>query len=291
MARAASAVARPAASAAVAGEVLGPVVHQPPPALEQVRPRVGRLDLVLNDVGERRLDHLPRMVGLLGRPVPERRAEAMRQRRRPRGTGASSGTSTRLSTSRSASGTRGRRRRRASEPRRGLPAPGRTAGPGARASPSSVQPGIVHTAPAVSISVPRREPDLAGPRGRQHQKLERQPDGRLRPSPRPAPSRWAAATSLCGSACRCVTMSFCGPSTGTTRSHGLVGAHVERPPRSHRNLFRHNRLPLFGARLPHRVPHNTNRIASDHRRRLRTDQAAQSVETCVDVLQARDTVP
>ena len=31
----------------------------------------------------------------------------------------------------------------------------------------------------------------------------------------------AEATSWCGSACRCVTMSFCGPSTGTTRSQGL----------------------------------------------------------------------
>ena len=31
----------------------------------------------------------------------------------------------------------------------------------------------------------------------------------------------AAATSLCGSACRCVTMSFCGPSTVNTRSQGL----------------------------------------------------------------------
>ncbi|MCY4584279.1 MAG: hypothetical protein OXE50_16015, partial [Chloroflexi bacterium] len=31
----------------------------------------------------------------------------------------------------------------------------------------------------------------------------------------------AVATSLWGSANRCVTMSFCGPSTGSTRSHGL----------------------------------------------------------------------
>ena len=31
----------------------------------------------------------------------------------------------------------------------------------------------------------------------------------------------AAATSLWGSASRCVTMAFCGPSTGRTRSHGL----------------------------------------------------------------------
>ena len=31
----------------------------------------------------------------------------------------------------------------------------------------------------------------------------------------------AAATSLWGSASRCCTMSFCGPSTGRTRSHGL----------------------------------------------------------------------
>ena len=54
-----------------------PVVHEPPPPLEQVRPRVGGFDLVLNDMRQRRLDDLARVVGLLRRPVPERRAEAV----------------------------------------------------------------------------------------------------------------------------------------------------------------------------------------------------------------------
>ena len=40
------------------GKVGRPVVHQPPPQLEQVRTRVGRLDLVLDHVGQRRLDDL-----------------------------------------------------------------------------------------------------------------------------------------------------------------------------------------------------------------------------------------
>ena len=52
-------------------------VHEAPPPLEQVRPRVRRLDLVADDVGERRLDDLARMVRLPGRPVPERRPEVM----------------------------------------------------------------------------------------------------------------------------------------------------------------------------------------------------------------------
>ena len=58
------------------GKVRLPVVHQPPPPLEQVRPCVGRFYLVLDHVSERRLDDLPRMVGLLGSPVPERGPEA-----------------------------------------------------------------------------------------------------------------------------------------------------------------------------------------------------------------------
>ena len=37
-------------------EVLRPVVHQPPPPLEQVRPGIGRLDRVADDVRQRRLD-------------------------------------------------------------------------------------------------------------------------------------------------------------------------------------------------------------------------------------------
>ncbi len=59
---------------ALSGEVGFPVVHEPPSPLEQVRAGVGRLDLVLDDVSQRCLDDLPRVVRLLGRPVPERRA-------------------------------------------------------------------------------------------------------------------------------------------------------------------------------------------------------------------------
>ena len=54
-------------------EIGRPLVHQPPAALEQVRPRVGRLDLVLDHVRQRRLDDLARVVRLLRRPIPERR--------------------------------------------------------------------------------------------------------------------------------------------------------------------------------------------------------------------------
>ena len=49
------------ASLAPASEVRAPVVHQRSPPLEQVRPRIGRLDLVLDHVSQRCLDHLPRV--------------------------------------------------------------------------------------------------------------------------------------------------------------------------------------------------------------------------------------
>ena len=58
-------------------QIRGPIVHQPPPTLEQIRPRVGRLGLVADHVRKRRLDHLPRVVGLLGRLVAETRPEAV----------------------------------------------------------------------------------------------------------------------------------------------------------------------------------------------------------------------
>ena len=45
-----------------AGKVCLPVVHQPPPTLEQVRPRVGGLDPVADDVRQRGLDDHPRVV-------------------------------------------------------------------------------------------------------------------------------------------------------------------------------------------------------------------------------------
>jgi len=59
-------------------EIGRPLVHQPSVPLEQVRPRVGHLDLVLDHVRQRGLDDFTRMIRLLGRPVTERRAEAVR---------------------------------------------------------------------------------------------------------------------------------------------------------------------------------------------------------------------
>ena len=60
------------------GEVLRPVIHEPPPTLEQVGTGIGGFNLVLDHVRQRRLDDLPRVVGLLGSPVPERGPEAVR---------------------------------------------------------------------------------------------------------------------------------------------------------------------------------------------------------------------
>ena len=54
----------------LAVEVRGPVVHQPPPTPEQVGPRIGRLDLVLNQVSQRRPDHLAWRSVVLPLPVP-----------------------------------------------------------------------------------------------------------------------------------------------------------------------------------------------------------------------------
>ena len=113
-------------SAAGAGRT-DPTGHRPP------RPCSG-------DVSERRLDDLARVVGLLGRPVPERRAENRGPRPRSDGTGASWAASTPRSASRSASGTRADCRRRESARRRESPPPAGTAGPGARASPSCAWP-------------------------------------------------------------------------------------------------------------------------------------------------------
>ena len=47
-------------------EIGGPIVHQPSP-LEQVRSRVGRFDLVANEVGQRHLDHLAPVLRVLRR--------------------------------------------------------------------------------------------------------------------------------------------------------------------------------------------------------------------------------
>ena len=62
-------------------QVARPVVHQDTPPLEQVRARVGRLDLVPDHMRQGRLDHLAWMVRLLGRPVPETRTEPVRHGR------------------------------------------------------------------------------------------------------------------------------------------------------------------------------------------------------------------
>ena len=42
-----------------------PIVHERPPTLEQVRARIGRLDPFRDDVRQRRLDDLARVVRLL----------------------------------------------------------------------------------------------------------------------------------------------------------------------------------------------------------------------------------
>ena len=103
------------------GEVLRPIVHQQPPPLEQIRPGVGRLHVVLDDVRQRPLNDLPRMVGRFPPSSPGTTTGSPGQRRRSRGTGASSAASTTRSAARtrSASGTRSRSRRRAPVRRRG----------------------------------------------------------------------------------------------------------------------------------------------------------------------------
>ena len=62
------------------GQVRSPIVHEPPPPLEQVGPGIGHLDLVLDHVRERRLDDLAPMVRRLGRPVAKARPTAVRGR-------------------------------------------------------------------------------------------------------------------------------------------------------------------------------------------------------------------
>ena len=86
---------------------------------------------------------------------------------------------------------------------------------------------IVHTRPVVSISVhvaSRTSADRAAVSTRNSNASLMagcaDPDART--------VSMAAATSLWGSASRCVTMSFCVPSTGRTRSHGLSMYEVRR---------------------------------------------------------------
>ena len=64
-------------------EVRSPVVHEPAPALEQVRTPIGCLDSVLDDVRQGCLDDLAGMIRLLGRPIPEARAKTVRHGRDP----------------------------------------------------------------------------------------------------------------------------------------------------------------------------------------------------------------
>ena len=66
---------------APAGQVAGPVIHEPTATLEQVRAPVGRLDLAAYPVRQGSLSHFARVIGLFGRPVPEARPEAVRHRR------------------------------------------------------------------------------------------------------------------------------------------------------------------------------------------------------------------
>ena len=115
----------------------------------------GGLDLVLDHVSQRRLDDLPRVVGPLRRPVPERRPEVVGngwQRRGSPDTGASSAASTARSVARSALGTRNRRCRcRAPAPHRRSPAPGRRAGRPPGASCASRRGAFVPVPEAVRV--------------------------------------------------------------------------------------------------------------------------------------------
>ena len=69
--------------ALLARDILRPLVHEPPPPLEQVGAPVRSLNLVLDHVRQRRIDDLPQVIGLFRRPVPERLAEPVRHRRDP----------------------------------------------------------------------------------------------------------------------------------------------------------------------------------------------------------------
>ena len=64
-----------------AGQVAGPVIHEPAATLEQVRAGIGRLHPVPDHMRQSRLNHLPGMIRILSRPVSEAGAEAVRHRR------------------------------------------------------------------------------------------------------------------------------------------------------------------------------------------------------------------
>ncbi len=183
MAPAASAASAGARHRVLVGQVRGPVVHELPPPVEQVGPGVGGLHLVLDDMRPRRLDDLTRMVGLLGRPVPERRTEAMGYSRDPK-------VLERLDQRRrrDRSPTPHREHERiavAQRPRRveDLQRPAAQRNP---VLPFRLHP-LRRQGPHVVRRVdlrPLRAPCLARPRGGQHEELERQLDGGLR-GPRP----------------------------------------------------------------------------------------------------------
>ena len=126
---------------ALAGKAGFPIVHEAPPPLEQVQPRARRLDLVADDVGERRLDDLARMVRLLGRPVRERRPEAMDHGRDVAVLEDPGQLRAVELPSRRPGDTSGCRRCRASARRRGSRWTGRTAARGARRASSCEQRG------------------------------------------------------------------------------------------------------------------------------------------------------
>ena len=117
---------------ALAVQVGRPVAHQPAAPLKQVRPRIGRLRLVPDHMRQCRLDDFTWVVRLLGCPVSEARAEAMRHGRDLVVLVADAETALSRSDSGPCWGTRaGRGRRRASEQPREFPPPAHTAAPGA----------------------------------------------------------------------------------------------------------------------------------------------------------------
>ena len=58
---------RPVRPSTPAGQTAGPVIHEPPATLEQVRAPVGRLNRAADLVRQGSLRHLARMIGLFGR--------------------------------------------------------------------------------------------------------------------------------------------------------------------------------------------------------------------------------
>src|SRR6266566_4203892 len=55
----------------------GPDIHQFAPLIEQIAPSICGFDRIADRVGERHFDDMIGEVRTLGRPIPERRAEAV----------------------------------------------------------------------------------------------------------------------------------------------------------------------------------------------------------------------